>query len=122
MDDDRRTTQALADGETLRTFLDRGPIVAFIRDDCGRYVYVNPAMEQQFGVLAADLVGREGGAGMPEHLARIIRDHDPQMLAVGLPVEMIAAVPQADGSAHTGRSSDSRSPRRPAPGSSVASR
>ena len=43
--------------------------------------------------------GREGGAGMPEHLARTIRDHDPQMLAVGLPVEMIAAVPQADGSA-----------------------
>ena len=43
--------------------------------------------------------GREGGAGMPEHLARTIRDHDPQLLAVGLPVEMIAAVPQADGSA-----------------------
>ena len=62
-----------------------------------RYVYVNPAMEQQFGVLAADLPGREGGAGMPEHLARTIRDHDPQLLAVGLPVEMIAAVPQADG-------------------------
>jgi len=99
MDDDRRSTQAQADGDTLRTFLDRGPIVAFIRDDCGRYVYVNPAMEQQFGVLAADLPGREGGAGMPEHLARTIRDHDPQLLADGLPVEMIAAVPQADGSA-----------------------
>ncbi len=63
MDDDRRTTQAQADGETLRTFLDRGPIVAFIRDDCGRYVYVNPAMEQQFGVLAADLEGVRAGPG-----------------------------------------------------------
>ena len=99
MDDDRRTTRAVADGETLRTFLDRGPIIAFIRDDCGRYVYVNPVMEQQFGVLAADLEGHEGGAWMPEHLARILSEHDPQMLAVGLPIEMIAAVPQADGSA-----------------------
>ena len=95
MDDDRRTTRAVADGETLRTFLDRGPIVAFIRDDSGRYVYVNRAMEQQFGVLATDLEPREGGAWIPEHLAHIAREHDPHVL----PLEMIGAVPQADGSA-----------------------
>lgn len=59
--------------ETLRTFLDRGPVVAFIRDDSGHYIYVNRAT-QQLGVLEADL-------------------------DVLVPHEMIGAVPQPDGSA-----------------------
>ncbi len=62
MNDYRRTTWGVADAETLRTFLYRGPILAFIRDDSGRYLYVNRGMEQQFGVLAADLDGPEDGA------------------------------------------------------------
>jgi diguanylate cyclase (GGDEF)-like protein/PAS domain S-box-containing protein len=99
MDDDRRTTRAIPDGDTLRSFLDRGPIVAFIKDDGGHYVYVNPAMEQLFGVLASDVQGREAGGWMPEHLATIIREHDPQVLMMGLPLEMIASVPRPDGAA-----------------------
>src|SRR5262245_54840805 len=99
MDDDRRSIRAAAGGETLRSFLDHGPIVAFIKDDDGRYVYVNPAMERLFGVAAADIEGRQAGAWMPAHLASLIRDQDPQVLANGLPLEMIAGVPQADGSA-----------------------
>src|SRR5262245_21887857 len=78
MDDDRRTVQGVADGETLRTFLDRGPIIAFITDDSGRYVYVNRAMEQQFGNSA------------------VAAFNDPQIVP---PHEMIGAVPQPDGSA-----------------------
>src|SRR5436190_23217121 len=73
MDDARPITRGAADAETLRTFLDRGPILAFIRDDSGRYLYVNRGMEQQFAVLAEDLGRREDGA-------------------------WIGAVPQADGS------------------------
>ena len=60
--DGRRTTRSLADSETLRTFLDCSPVVAFIRDDTGRYIYVNPAMEHHIGVLAAELEGHQGGA------------------------------------------------------------
>ena len=74
IDDNRPTTQAAADGETLRTFLDCGPVLAFIKDDSGRYVYINRTMERQLGMLAADLDGHEAGA-------------------------WIGAVPQADGSA-----------------------
>ena len=57
--DDRQTTGSLADADTLNIFLDRSPVVAFIRDVSGRYVYINRAMEQQFGVLAKDLEGHE---------------------------------------------------------------
>ena len=60
--DGRRTTRSLADSETLRTFLDCSPVVAFIRDDTGRYIYVNPALEHHIGVLAAELDGHQGGA------------------------------------------------------------
>jgi diguanylate cyclase (GGDEF)-like protein/PAS domain S-box-containing protein len=58
---DSRTTRSLADPETLRTFLDRSPVVAFIRDDTGRYIYINPAMEHHIGVLTAELEGHQGG-------------------------------------------------------------
>jgi diguanylate cyclase (GGDEF)-like protein/PAS domain S-box-containing protein len=62
IDENRPTTRAAADGETLRTFLDRGPVLAFIKDHSGRYVYINRAMEQQLGMLAADLERHEAGA------------------------------------------------------------
>jgi PAS domain S-box-containing protein len=70
----------------LRSFLDRGPVVAFIKDDAGRYVYINPAMEQLFGVTAEDIQGQGTLPSLPEHLAAIVREHDLQALSSGLPV------------------------------------
>ena len=49
----------------------------------GRYLYINPAMEGLFGVLAAEVQGRASNAWLPEHLAEIIREQDPLTLATG---------------------------------------
>jgi len=90
MAEDRRTT---LDGDTLRAFLDRSPIVAFIKDDAGRYLYINPVMERLFGVNAADVTGQGAGAWLPEHLAETVRNHDTAVLAGDSPIEVIASLP-----------------------------
>jgi diguanylate cyclase (GGDEF)-like protein/PAS domain S-box-containing protein len=80
------------DGPILRSFLDRGPVVAFIKDDAGRYLYINPAMEQLFGVAAEDIQGQGTIQSLPEHLAAIVREQDVKALASGLPVEVTTYV------------------------------
>lgn len=80
----------------LKAFLDGGPVVAFIKDDQGRYVYVNPEMERLFGVALADMRGRADVAWMPPHLATSTRQDDSRVLETGEPIESIEEVPQAD--------------------------
>jgi diguanylate cyclase (GGDEF)-like protein/PAS domain S-box-containing protein len=86
------------DGQMLRSFLDRGPVVAFIKDGRGQYVYINPAMEQLFGVRAAEVQGRTSIAWLPEHIATIVREQDPAVLATGLPVATTDRIERGDGS------------------------
>ncbi len=81
----------------LRAFMDGGPAIAFVKDDQGRYLYVNPAMERLFGVSLADLHGKADVAWMPPHLAGTVRADDPRVLETGRPIESIEDVPQADG-------------------------
>ena len=75
------------DGPMLRSFLDRGPVVAFIKDGAGRYVYINPAMEQLFGVRPSDIQGRMSSvaARAPRHDRSRARS---RRLASGLPVDI----------------------------------
>jgi diguanylate cyclase (GGDEF)-like protein/PAS domain S-box-containing protein len=98
MDDQRRTPRAELDGEILRAFLDHSPIVVFVKDDAGRYLYINPAMEQLFGVRAADVEGHEAGTWLPGYLVDRVRRHDAQVLDTGVPVEVTAPIP-LDGTA-----------------------
>jgi diguanylate cyclase (GGDEF)-like protein/PAS domain S-box-containing protein len=44
--DSSRAPRTPPDGDTLKAFLDHGPVIAFIRDDAGRYLYSNPAVER----------------------------------------------------------------------------
>jgi len=93
MDDDRRTFRAEFDGKLLKSFLDHSPIVVFVKDEAGRYLYINPAMEELFGVRAADVEGREAGAWLASDLADTVRRHDAQVLETGSPLETSTPVP-----------------------------
>ena len=93
MDDDRRTFGAEFNPTLLKSFLDHSPIVAFVKDEAGRYLYINPAMEALFGVRAADVEGGEAGAWLPADLAHTVRRHDAQVLETGSPLESSTPVP-----------------------------
>src|SRR6476619_3733932 len=93
MDDDRRTFGAEFNPTLLKSFLDHSPIVAFVKDEAGRYLYINPAMEALFGVRAADVAGREAGAWLQADPAHTVRRHDAQVLETGSPLESSTPVP-----------------------------
>jgi PAS domain-containing protein len=47
--------------ERFKAFMDHSPAIAFIKDEQGRYIYVNRPFEEQFGTgFAADLGGAHG--------------------------------------------------------------
>jgi diguanylate cyclase (GGDEF)-like protein/PAS domain S-box-containing protein len=73
-------------------------MVAFIKDEAGRYLYINPAMEQLFGVRSAEVHGRASLAFLPEHLALLVRDQDAEALTSGQPVATTTTIERADGS------------------------
>jgi diguanylate cyclase (GGDEF)-like protein/PAS domain S-box-containing protein len=96
MDDGLGGGRELGD-QTLRSFLDRGPFVAFIREASGRYLYLNEAMESLFGVRAADVQGHASNAWLPEHLADLIRGQDSLTVATDRPMEATVYVERPGG-------------------------
>jgi diguanylate cyclase (GGDEF)-like protein/PAS domain S-box-containing protein len=93
-----RVSHALPDGSALRSFLDCSPVVVFIKDEAGRYLYVNPAMERLFGISDADVHGRTETGWMPPPLAEAARSQDRQVLESGAPLEQLDVVTRTDGS------------------------
>jgi len=95
----KRTEQALAESEArFHAFMDHSPLVAFIKDAAGRYIYGNQAWAAQFGKKPADLLGRTDFDLWPEETARLFRDSDAKTLAAGRVTEGVEMSLMADGS------------------------
>lgn len=60
----------------FQEFMDNSPILAFIKDDHGRFVYVNGRVAEQFQRPAADWIGRTDMDILAPELAREIQEHD----------------------------------------------
>jgi diguanylate cyclase (GGDEF)-like protein/PAS domain S-box-containing protein len=80
-------------------FMDHSPAIAVLKDDQGRYVYMNSAFERTFAVHSADAIGRQAADLWPERAAELDAN-DLLVLANGLPIEAIESVPDLDGSIH----------------------
>jgi diguanylate cyclase (GGDEF)-like protein/PAS domain S-box-containing protein len=101
----------------LRAFMDGGPAIAFVKDDQGRYLYVNPTMERLFGVAMADILGKADIGWLPPSIAESVREQDPRVLATGEAVETIETVPLPDGTTQHWMLVSSRFPDPTAPAS-----
>jgi PAS domain S-box-containing protein len=95
----RRAELALRDSEERFTsFMDHSPTIAFIKDDQGRYIYVNKPFEEQFGVeYAEDLNGKTDADWLPAETAVVIADSDRKVLMSDSASRLIEVVPGADG-------------------------
>jgi diguanylate cyclase (GGDEF)-like protein/PAS domain S-box-containing protein len=60
----------------FHTFMDNSPAVAFIKDEAGRYLYINKLAEQRFEVPRAAWLGRTDAEMWPPETAEEIRRHD----------------------------------------------
>lgn len=94
----RRTVQKLETSEgRFATFLDKGPAIAFVKDEAGRMVYVNKPFERRFGMTTDDWQGKNDFELWPEETARALRAHDELVLAGDATLELVETVPGADG-------------------------
>jgi PAS domain S-box-containing protein len=97
----KRSEEALRETQAFfNSFMDNSPAVAFMKDDTGRYVYVNKPFERLFGQELSFLRGRTSFDWLPEKIAAFTHEHDLRVLTNGLPEEIIETVPTEDGTPH----------------------
>lgn len=96
----KRTGDALHESqESFRAFMDNNPAVAFIKDDQGRCIYINPTMERVFSVRLEDRRGKGNFEWLPPDADREICENDAKVLRSGESLEIVETVPTRDGTA-----------------------
>lgn len=86
--------------ERFKTFMNNSPVMAFIKDEQGRIIYINEPFERVFNVNLADLQGKTDFDWMPEATAKQVRENDLTVLSTGKTIEVIETVPTPDGFLH----------------------
>ncbi len=95
----KRSEEALRESQAFfHSFMNNSPAVAFMKDEEGRYEYVNEPFERLFGQKLSFLRGKKSFDWLPEDMARQTHENDLLVLESGKPQEIIEAVPTADGS------------------------
>jgi two-component system, sporulation sensor kinase E len=94
----KRSEDALRESQGRFTaFMDNSPAVAFMKDDQGRYVYVNKPFERIFNVTAGEWAGKSDAELWPPETARRIREHDAMALAADSAIERVEETPNPEG-------------------------
>lgn len=96
----RRVIEALNESEArFSAFMQHSPAMAFLKDQEGRYVYVNAAAERLFQKPAAEVMGKTDFDMFPEATARELRENDAAVMAGEQPLEVNERVVLPEGSA-----------------------
>lgn len=86
----RRTEEVLRDSEErFRAFMDNSPIIAFIKDEEGRYLYLNRPFEDRFNMRLSEWSGRTDFDAWGPAIAEAIQNNDAIVRESGLPREFI---------------------------------
>lgn len=94
----RRAEEALRESEErFKAFMDNSPAVAFVKDEEGRFIYINQPFKSFFNVDPDDLVGKTDFDLWPEETAAQLREHDRAVLRSGRTLEAVEMVPAPDG-------------------------
>ncbi|MBF0368709.1 MAG: PAS domain S-box protein [Magnetococcales bacterium] len=81
----------------MRDILNNAPMVVFLKDLDGRFLFVNPRHEKLFGVSSARLQGKSDFDVFPKEVAEKFRKNDQAVLAADQPMEMEERVSMGDG-------------------------
>ena len=85
--------------ERFRAFMDNSPAVAFMKDDAGRFVYVNEPLVRCFGMPKERWLGRTDADLWGEKIARVLQETDRHVLVTGETVSLYETVPTPGGNA-----------------------
>ncbi|MBD1909803.1 MULTISPECIES: PAS domain-containing protein [unclassified Leptolyngbya] len=93
----KQTEAALRESEELfQSFMSHSPVAAYIKDESGRYVYVNTLIEQLFDRPATELIGHTDADWFPAEAIEQIRAHDAAVLAKNEALQILETVPFSD--------------------------
>ncbi len=81
----------------FRLFMENSPTIKWIKDDDGRYVYMNKTFENFFGVRMDDWLGKTDFEIWPQALAETFRVADLAVLNSGQAIEFDEHVPDKTG-------------------------
>ncbi len=94
----KRIETALRESEErFRLFMDHGPVVAWIKDEEGRWIYLNKTYQQRFSASVETWQGKTDFDLWPADMAEKFRQSDLAVLATGEPLEIADAISEADG-------------------------
>jgi len=93
---DQFAAQLLESEQRFKAFMDNSPTVAWIKDDQGRYIYVNAPYELTFNVRHGDLVGKSGPEPWTSDTARQLAENDRAVLESGKPRQLYETLSGAD--------------------------
>ena len=97
----KRTETALQESEELfQSFMTHSPVAAFMKDESGRYIYVNALVEKLFGRPNSQLVGYTDEDWFPAGAIEQIRANDAMVLAQNRSSQFLETVPCADQTYH----------------------
>lgn len=80
--------------ERFRRFMDNDSIIAFVKDEAGRYVYVNATLQKRFEF---PLVGKTSFDCYPVNVAARLHEKDRAVIAAGQTEEFTDSIPFPDG-------------------------
>jgi len=83
--------------ERFNAFFNSGPVVSFMKDENGRYVYLNEQCREFLQKSSYDILGKTIFDLYPSDVAAQIHAHDREVLSTGKIIELYETVPDADG-------------------------
>jgi len=99
--DRKRAELALNASESrFRAFMDYSPALSFIKDEAGRFVYINNTFKRRFQVTPEQILNKTVFDLWPTEIAQQLQKHDADVFAANHPLEAIEDVPTPDGMRH----------------------
>ncbi|MFH0885437.1 MAG: PAS domain-containing protein [Candidatus Micrarchaeota archaeon] len=81
----------------FKAFMNSTRMVAWIKDEESRFVYVNEPFEKTFNRKLEDLLGKTDADIFPQRIAEMLRSNDAEVLKGGRQIEVEELVPTPDG-------------------------
>ena len=94
----RQAEGALRESEArFLAFMNHNPAMVFMKDQQGRFVYINQSLEKTFNVTQANLIGQTDASFLPEDAARQVGENDRLILSTNQAQTIVEVVPTPDG-------------------------
>ncbi|MDQ6733494.1 MAG: PAS domain S-box protein, partial [Nitrospirota bacterium] len=99
--DRKRAEEATrASEQRFQIFMNNSPAIAFMKDEEGKYLYVNEPFARSFGRPQSEWLGKYDSDVWPDEIAKHLRANDVAVLAGEHVVELEEVVPMPDGKLH----------------------